>query len=274
MIGGVCRFAYAGFTVRVLVRDDGPWFALSDVCRILGVEDVSTMAAVLSPGRSGRAVLDPEVGLQEAIVDEVGLDEVLLRSEKPASIALHRWATSEVIPAIQAGYRGPIGGNPSRLEYARMLVEAEERAESARMQAIAAEEQVDVVRPLVMRARCHAGGFGLKSRQQFFREVKQWCHAERGINVKQAEVMSFLSTRKLGLFVAGRSRSDAGQATAWAIQQGYAANEEGTTDRGFNYIVGKLTPAGQAYAWERIVRFVDSTGSLALEAPARNGVSV
>lgn len=114
-------------------------------------------------------------------------------------------------------------------------------------------------RPLTERGRTHAGGRGEKNRRQFFREVKQWAQDEHQITVKEAHVIEFLSTRKLGLF----TRTDA-QATSWAVERGYAVNRDGTADNGHNYTVGRLTASGQEYAWERIVRYIDANGTLEL----------
>ncbi|WP_317474339.1 hypothetical protein, partial [Cronobacter sakazakii] len=73
-------------------------------------------------------------------------------------------------------------------------------------------------------------------------------------------MMTFLSTKKLGLFVGG-NRSDTGNATAWAIEKDYARNPEGTAKNGHNFIRSVLTPSGQAYAWERCVRYIDANGT-------------
>lgn len=145
---------------------------------------------------------------------------------------------------------------PDRKALARMVIEAEEARERA-------EAELEANRPLIERAKNHASGDGLKNRQQFFREVKQWAHTEHGIEVKQAEVIEFLSTRRLGIFVRG-NRSDSGQATAWAIEKGYAVNKEDTAPNGYNFVVGKLTARGQEYAWDRIVRYIDANGTLEL----------
>ena len=135
---------------------------------------------------------------------------------------------------------------------------------------VAATEQIEAERPLVERAKTHAGGAGTKTRQQFFRELKQWAQTEHGVTVKQADVVAFLSTRKLGLFVSG-ARSDTGQATAWAIEHGYAENREGTAENGHNFATGVLTARGQAYAWDRCVRHIDANGTLTL--PPRIGAA-
>lgn len=146
--------------------------------------------------------------------------------------------------------------NLTRMQILEMAIDSERRA-------IAAEAQIEADRPMVERAKTHASGDGDKTRQQFFRELKQWAQDAHGVVIKQADVMTFLSTKKLRLFVGG-NRSDTGNATAWAIEKGYARNPEGTADNGHNFIRPVLTPLGQSYAWERCVRFIDANGTLAL----------
>ncbi|BDY33207.1 hypothetical protein [Mycolicibacterium mageritense] len=146
--------------------------------------------------------------------------------------------------------------NLTRMQILEMAIDSERRA-------VAAEAQIEAERPMVERAKAHASGDGDKTRQQFFREIKQWAQDTHAVVVKQADVMTFLSTKKLGLFVGG-NRSDTGNATAWAIEKGYARNPEGTADNGHNFIRPVLTPLGQSYAWDRCVRHIDANGTLAL----------
>ncbi|MGU3650611.1 phage antirepressor KilAC domain-containing protein [Mycolicibacterium sp. A43C] len=128
--------------------------------------------------------------------------------------------------------------------------------------------QREAERPLVERAKTHAAGTGAKTRQQFFREVKQWAQDTHGITVKQAHVMTFLSTSKLGLFIGG-NRTDTGNATSWAIEKGYARSPEGTAENGHNFVRPVLTPSGQEYAWDRCIRYIELNGTL--EIPRQIG---
>ena len=116
--------------------------------------------------------------------------------------------------------------------------------------------------PLVAQATQYAAGAGDVIRSRFARDFISWAHKERGVTVKQPEVMAFLG-RKLGLFVVGE-RSDAGEATIRAERDGLAHTKRGTSDSGHNYGTGVLTPAGQQYAWDRAVRYLDEHGTLEL----------
>lgn len=131
---------------------------------------------------------------------------------------------------------------------------------------LAQSAQLEEQKPLVQQALTYQGGDNLTARQAFSREIIAWA-VEQGHEVKQQDVFRFLSY-KLGLFVRGE-RADAGEATVDAIRRGLAITQKGTSGNGHNYATGKLTPAGKAYAWERIVRYLEQHGTLRiLEAVA------
>jgi len=264
-------FTYEGATVRTVVIDGEPWFVLADLCSVLGIGNPAMTARRLDEAAISQA--DISSGGQRrsvTIVNEPGMYEVVIRSDKPEAVAFRRWITSEVLPTIRktgGAYIAP--GSQAELDLTNpdtaldKLIEVAKVAKAERARRIALEEKVESDRPLVERAKTHATAAGEKTRQQFFREVKQWAHDNHGVEVKQAQVVEFLSTRKLGLFIRG-NRSDSGQATAWAIEKGYAVNREDTALNGHNYVTGKLTARGQEYAWERIFRHLDANGTLDL----------
>lgn len=271
MTAELMPFTYEGATVRTIIRDGEPWFVLADLCAVLGIGNAADVRRRLD--EAGVDSIDISSGGQRrsvTIVSEPNMYEVVIRSDKPEAVKFRRWLTGEVLPTIRrtgGAYIAP--GSQAELDLTNpdtaldKLIEVAQVAKAERARRIALEEKVEADRPLVERAKNHASGDGLKTRQQFFREIKQWAHAEHGIEIKQAQVVTFLSTRKLGIFVRG-NRSDSGQATAWAIEKGYARNVEDTALNGHNYVTGKLTARGQQYAWERIVRFIDANGSLDL----------
>ncbi|MEV0357165.1 BRO family protein [Nocardia sp. NPDC050697] len=263
-------FQYGETTVRTVLIDGEPWFVLADLCRVLEIAAVGRAASRLDEGVRRTHTLDTPGGPQQmTVVSEAGMYEIVIRSDKAEAVTFRRWITAEVLPTIRktgGAYIAP--GSQAELDLSNpdtaldKLIEIAQVAKAERAQRLALQEQIEADRPMVERAKRHAAGEGMVTRTQFFREVKAWA-AERGVAVKQAEVNDFLSTRKLGLFVRG-NRSDSGQATAAAIEKGYADNKPGTSEGGFNYITGKLTPKGQEYAWERVVRFIDANGTLEL----------
>lgn len=263
-------FHYGDTIVRTVVIDGDVEFVAADVCRVLEHSNPSVAVSGLDDDERGLRIVETPSGAQQMVtVTEAGLYTLIIRSRKAEAKKFRRWVTHEVLPTIRktgGAYIAP--GSQAELDLTNpdtaldKLIEVAQVAKAERAKRIALEEQVAAERPLVERARRHATGTGMVSRTQFFREVKAWAQ-ERGVTVKRDEVNDFLSTRKLGLFVRG-NRGDSGQATAWAIEKGYADNDQGTAENGHNYATGKLTARGQEYAWERVVRYIDANGTLEL----------
>lgn len=69
------------------------------------------------------------------------------------------------------------------------IIELATLAKVERAGRLAAQAQIEADRPLVERAKNHAAGKGEKTRQQFFRELKQWARDVHGVAVKQDETV-------------------------------------------------------------------------------------
>ncbi|MGW4715538.1 BRO-N domain-containing protein [Nocardia sp. NPDC004260] len=271
MSADLVLFVYEGAQVRSVLIDGEPWFVVSDAAKILGYRDASNAARLLRPHQQGYSEVSTPSGTQRMLVaSEGGVNRLIMRSNASNAEAVQDWFTDEVLPTIRktgGAYIAP--GSQAEMDLTNpdtaldKLIEVAQVAKAERAARLALQEQIEAERPMVERAKNHASGSGLKTRQQFFREVKQWAQDQHGVTVKQDHVMTFLSTKKLGLFARG-NRADAGQATAWAIEKGYAVNKEDTTESGRNVVTGKLTARGQDYAWERIFRYIDANGTLEL----------
>lgn len=154
---------------------------------------------------------------------------------------------------------------------ARELTEDEMVHRSMQILSRRAEEAVkalEAAQPLIARAKTYEVHAKSMARQPFAREVCRWAREQHGIDVKQSDVMAFLS-RKLHLFIAG-ARADAGQATAESEKRGYAETAKGTHENGHNYATGKLTAKGQSWAWGRITDYIESNGTLELPKEVKN----
>lgn len=100
-------FAFEDHLVRVVLRDDDPWFVAKDVCTVLGIKDVSDACVKLDEDEKGTGSI-PTLGGEQGllIVSESGLYTIVLRSRAattPGSVAhrFRRWVTAEVLPAIR-----------------------------------------------------------------------------------------------------------------------------------------------------------------------------
>ncbi|MFJ2298108.1 BRO-N domain-containing protein [Oerskovia paurometabola] len=254
-------FDFDGQAVRVVTIDGEPWFVLADLCAVLDIGNPSMVAARIDEVNLSQAEVQNSRGQrrQTFVVSEPGMYEVVIRSDKPDAVRFRRWITSDVLPAIRkTGSYGP--GALDLSTPAGVVAMAEQFLSTAR-QLEAAHAQIEQDRPLVQQATTYAAGAGDVTKQTFARDVILWAQTEHGVRVLHTEVVDFLS-RKLGLFVRG-NRSDKGQATTDAERRGLARTRRGTSDSGHNYGTGLLTPTGQQYAWERIVRHIDEHGTLA-----------
>lgn len=89
------------------MRDGEPWFVAADVCRALGITNVSQAIRHLDDDEKGIYSTYTPGGNQDALaVSESGLFTLILRSRdavKPGTLPhrFRRWVTSEVLPALR-----------------------------------------------------------------------------------------------------------------------------------------------------------------------------
>lgn len=97
-------FKYENNDVRTVEINGEPWFVLKDVCGVLAM-DVSKIKQVsdrLDADEKGRYSVPTHGGAQETwVINESGLYNVILRSDKPEAKPFRKWVTSEVLPSIR-----------------------------------------------------------------------------------------------------------------------------------------------------------------------------
>lgn len=95
-------FNYNSNKIRTTLKDGEPWFVLKDVCEVLGIGNSRMTFDRLEEDEKGVSQIDTLGGKQNMqIVNESGLYNVILRSDKPEAKPFRKWVTSEVIPAIR-----------------------------------------------------------------------------------------------------------------------------------------------------------------------------
>lgn len=97
-------FNYGESPVRTVMRDGEPWWVLKDVCEVLGMDtsQLKKVADRLEDDEKGRTQITTPGGMQESwVINESGLYNVILRSDKPEAKPFRRWVTHEVLPAIR-----------------------------------------------------------------------------------------------------------------------------------------------------------------------------
>lgn len=97
---------------RVVDRNGEPWFVLSEVCKKLGIVNVSDAAARLDDDEKDNIGISDAIGRTRStiVINEPGLYTLVLRSTKPEAKVFKKWVTSEVLPSIRrtGGYHGKV----------------------------------------------------------------------------------------------------------------------------------------------------------------------
>lgn len=95
-------FNYNGNKVRTIQKDGEPWWVLKDICEVLGLSSPHKVFDRLDEDEKGRNQIPTHGGEQEmTVVNESGLYNVILRSDKPEAKPFRKWVTSEVLPSIR-----------------------------------------------------------------------------------------------------------------------------------------------------------------------------
>ena len=95
-------FTYEDSVVRTVLIDGEPWFALADLCKVLDLTNTRNVSARLADDQKGVHAMDTLGGRQNVtIVNESGMYEVVIRSDKPEAINFRRWLTGTVLPEIR-----------------------------------------------------------------------------------------------------------------------------------------------------------------------------
>ena len=120
-------FKYENNDVRTVELNGEPWFVLKDVCAVLGISNHKMTAQRLDADEVILTDLTDSMGRQQetTVINESGLYNVILRSDKPEAKPFRKWVTSEVLPSIRKN-GGYIAGQeqltPSELMAKALLV--------------------------------------------------------------------------------------------------------------------------------------------------------
>lgn len=95
-------FNYGDNEIRTIEKEDGIWWVLADVCKVLDIGSPHKVADRLEEDEKGRSLIPTLGGQQEmTVINESGLYNVILRSDKPEAVPFRRWVTHEVLPSIR-----------------------------------------------------------------------------------------------------------------------------------------------------------------------------
>jgi prophage antirepressor-like protein len=86
--------------IRVVFIDGEPWLVLKDVCDALELSNARVVADRLDDDEVRKFDLRGQTG-EVNIINESGLYNVILRSDKPEAKEFRRWVTHDVLPSIR-----------------------------------------------------------------------------------------------------------------------------------------------------------------------------
>jgi len=151
-------FNYQDHEVRTVQRGGEPWFVLKDVCQVLSLSDTNKTAERLDPDELTRTKLVS--GGQERemyIINESGLYNVILRSDKPEAKPFRKWVTAEVLPSIRRhGIYATAGTVEKMLEDPDTAIKLLTTLKEERAARKALETQAEADRPKVLFAEAVA----------------------------------------------------------------------------------------------------------------------
>ena len=146
-------FTYEGTPVRTLSRDGEPWFVLADLCRVLDIANVGNVAARLDVLNIRQTEVENSRGQMRRtlIVNEPGMYEVVLRSDKTEATSFRRWITHEVLPSIRKrGMYATPAAAEAMLQDPDVLIRVLEEVKAERAKRSELEQLREVEKPKVL----------------------------------------------------------------------------------------------------------------------------
>lgn len=103
MTTALVPFTYEGQQVRTVTMDGAPWFVLADLCAVLGIANPSDIRKRIDPDALDQTEVIDSMGRRQSasVVNEAGMYEVVIRSDKPEAVTFRRWITGTVLPEIR-----------------------------------------------------------------------------------------------------------------------------------------------------------------------------
>lgn len=125
-------FAFDSHAVRVVMKDDAPWFVAKDVCACLGITNHRNATGKLDADEKDGVQMMDAIGREQqtTVINESGLYAIILRSDgaMTAGTPAHtfrKWVTAQVLPAIRktGAYAAP-GSADAKMDRLLALLEA------------------------------------------------------------------------------------------------------------------------------------------------------
>ncbi|WP_343526748.1 Bro-N domain-containing protein [Sphingomonas sp.] len=112
-------FAYEGAPIRIVMREDDPYWVASDLAAVLGYRSAGDMTRMLDDDQKGTHLVRTPGGDQNmTIVSEGGMYRCIFGSKRPEAKAFRRWVENVLLPTLRRTGRFVMDGvadiEPSR----------------------------------------------------------------------------------------------------------------------------------------------------------------
>lgn len=99
----ITLFNFNSIDVRVITKENEPWFVLNDVCKILEIKNHRDASSKLDNDEKDYVGITDAIGRERetTIINESGLYSLIIRSRKSEAKHFKKWVTSEVLPSIR-----------------------------------------------------------------------------------------------------------------------------------------------------------------------------
>ena len=239
-------FNYNSVEVRTIQKDGEPWFVLRDVCNVLGLGTPARVAERLDTDEVSQTHITDSMGRQQemTIINESGLYNVILRSDKPEAKPFRKWVTSEVLPTIR---RHGMYATPDTVE--KMLADPDttiklpETIKLERAARMALEDQAEADKPKVLFADAVSASHTFILVGELAKLLKQ-----NGVDIGQSRLFAYL--RENGYLIK-RAGSDYNMPTQRSMERDWFKIKERTVQEPNGSISVKkttlVTGKGQQY---------------------------
>lgn len=113
-------FDYGNYQIRTMIKNGEPWWVLKDVCDVLKLTNPIKVATRLDDDEKNKIDPNSELGSRSnepiTIINESGLYNVILRSDKPEAKKFKKWITAEVLPSIRKYGAYVVGKNADTID--------------------------------------------------------------------------------------------------------------------------------------------------------------
>lgn len=184
-------------SVRVLEKEDGPWFVGKDVAGILGYtnERKAIRDHVDEEDMLTERIVTSGQAREVYIINESGVYSLILSSKLPRARAFKRWITTEVLPAIRrtGGYMGRTEGLSDAEIMARAL-EISQRTISERNRRIGELE--------IQNSRLAVSNQVMKPKADYFDQLvdrntlTNFRETAKQLNIPERQLIRFLMEKK------------------------------------------------------------------------------